>query len=245
MTASATPIEDYLDELLRRLHADPRTVRRVMDEAADHLWATAAELEATGMSREAAEREAVRRFGAVREVTTAYWLRSFRALVVETLRAAVLLGATGLVAIGLSGAVAAVMNAVAGLGFVGGATVFATGGSTVAETAHDAVVLRLLAGAVGVVLLAGYAVVARRLPRPQVLPAGLADALGAAAFAAATVVLVAASVDQAATGVAGRGVGFFLSGAIVSAVGMVAFCARAARALLTTRRLIDPASSMI
>ena len=46
-----TPIEDHLDELLRRTRADARTTRRLLDEASDHLHAAAAELRAGGMSR--------------------------------------------------------------------------------------------------------------------------------------------------------------------------------------------------
>jgi hypothetical protein len=232
---SETPIEDYLDDLLRRCRADARTTRRLLDEAGDHLHAAAAELEADGMSRTDAEAEAVRRFGAAAPIVRATARRSFAALVFETLRAAILLGACGLVAVGLSGAVVAVMNAVAGPRFVGGTTVFGTGGSTVEETAHDAVVLRSLAGAVGVIILAGYWLLRRRVGPGTVLPGGLTDALGAAAFAAAAVVLVSASVDQAVNGTGGHGVGFFLSGAIVSLAATVLFCARATRALLSSQ----------
>ncbi len=230
-----TPIEDYLDELLRRCRADARTTRRLLDEADDHLRAVAAELEANGMSRAQAESEAVRRFGAVEPIVRATSRRSFVALSLETLGATVLLGACGLVAVGLSGAVVAVMNALAGPTFVGDTSVLGTGGSTVAETAHDAVVLRSLAGAVGVLILAAYVLLHRRLTPARVLPAGLTDALGAAAFAAATAALTSASIDQAVTGGGGHGVGFFLSGAVVSLLATVLFCARATRALLPSR----------
>jgi hypothetical protein len=42
---NATPIEDYLDELLRRTRADAPTTRRLLDDAGDHLLETATELE--------------------------------------------------------------------------------------------------------------------------------------------------------------------------------------------------------
>lgn len=226
------PIEDCLDELLRRTRADPRTTRRLLDEANDHLCAAAAELEAAGMPRVVAEREAVRRFGPTANLTRGTWRRSFRALVGETLRAAILLGGLGLVAIGLSGGVVAVMNALFGSSLVGGATVLGTGGSSVTETAQDAVVLRVLTGVVGLLVLAGYALVRRHTHPAAVLPAGLVDVLGAAAFAATTVALAGASVDQAVVGGGGHGVGFFLSGAIVALTAAVVFCARATRALL-------------
>ncbi len=229
---SATPIEDYLDELLRRTRADARTTRRLLDESADHLYGTRDELVAGGRSELDAEREAVRRFGDAPTLARAWSRRSFGALVLETVRAAVLLGGCGLVAIGVSGLLALVMNLVFGNAFVGAPTIAGTGGSTVAEGASDAVVLRVAAGLVGVLVLAGYRL-ARRPAR--VLPPGLVDALGAAAFAAGTVVLGGASVDQAVHGHGSHGVGFFLSGALAAAVAAVLFCMRATRALLPTR----------
>jgi hypothetical protein len=71
------------------------------------------------------------------------------------------------------------------------------------------------------------------------LPAGLEDALGAAAFAAGTAALVIASADQAVQHGTG-GVGFPLSGAVVALPATVYFCIRAARALLTPNPLITP-----
>lgn len=232
---SSTPIDDYLDELLRRTRAHPRLTRQLLDEANDHLLSLADDLEASGLTRLDAEREAVRRLGPVAGVVRGSWRRSFRALVVETLQAAVLLGGCGLVAVGVSGLVAAVLNVVVGSSFVGGATVLGTGGHGVSETAQDAVSLRVLAGVAGLLALAGYALLHRHAPRPTVLPGGLVDALGAAAFAAATAVLVGASIEQAVTGPGGQGAGFFLSGGLVSLAGTVVFCVRATRALLPRR----------
>jgi hypothetical protein len=206
-----------------------------LDEANDHLFAAADALEAAGMTRLDAEREAVRRFGSASELVRGSWRVSFGALVGEILRAAILLGGCGLVAVGLSGVVVAVMNALAGDSFVGGTTVLGEGGHTVTETAQDAATLRVLAGIVGLLVLAGYALLRRCMKPTTVLPSGLVHALGAAAFAAATLVLTAASVDQAATGVGGHGVGFFLSGGLISLAGAVLFCARATRALLASR----------
>lgn len=231
----ATPIEDYLDELLRRTHADPRATRRLIDGANDHLFAAADELQAAGMARVDAEQEAVRRLGSPNDVARASWRRSFAALVQETLFGAILLGGGGLVAVGLSGGLVAVMNALFGYSFVGGSTVLGTGGAPVTETAQDAVVLRVLSGVVGILVLTGYALT-RRYRKPAIaLPPGLIDALGAAAFAAATVALTAASIGQAVTSVGGHGVGFFLSGALISLAGAISFCGRATRTLLPAR----------
>ena len=233
--SDATPIEDYLDDLVRSVRADPRATRRLLDEANDHLVTTADELQATGLARVDAEREAVRRLGSSRDLARDASRQSFRGLVEETVLGAVLLGACGLVAVGLSGALVAIMNGLFGDGFVGRATVLGVGGASVNESAQDAVVLRLLAGVAGLLVLAAY-VLLRRHRRPDaVLPHGLVDALGAAAFAAATVALVGASIDQATTAGGGNGVGFWLSGALVSLAGAVLFCTRATRALLPAR----------
>lgn len=230
---SDTPIEDYLDGLLRRTHADARTTRRLLDEASDHLHAAATDLEAGGLSRQQAEAEAVRRFGPAAPVALATSRRSLAALFLETLRAAVFLAGCGLAAVGVSGLVALVMNVCFGRSFVGGVSVFPfQSGASVTETADDAVVLRLLAGLVGLAALLAYWVARRRASSPPVLPAGLVDALGAAAFAAGTVALAIAAADQAVQGGA-DGVGFALSGALVALPATVYFCVRAARALLT------------
>jgi hypothetical protein len=229
-----TPIEDYLDELLRRTHADPRTTRRLLDEAGDHLNAAAAELCSTGMSRQQAETEAVRRFGSIAPIVLATHRQSLLALVLETLRAALFLGGCGLVAVGISGLVALVMNLWAGRSFVGGQAVFPGAHVSVREVADDAVVLRVLAGLVGLVVLVGYYAWRRYSSAAPLLPAGLVDALGAAAFAGGTVALAIVAADQAVrTGT--PGVGFALSGAIVALPAAVYFCFRTTRALLPSR----------
>ncbi len=234
--ANQSPIEDYLDDLLRHSHADVRATRRLLDEASDHLFAATGVHQAAGMTRVEAEREAVRRLGPRSALTHRSWQRSFIAMIGEVMRAAILLGGCGLVAVGVSGGIVAVMNALAGDSFVGAATVLGTSGHSIAETAQDALSLRVLAGVVGLALLACYALARSRSQPASVLPAGLTDALGAAAFAAATVALTAASIDQAVTGTAGHGVGLFLSGALASLVGAVIFCARATHALIPSRQ---------
>jgi hypothetical protein len=229
-----TPIEDHLDELLRRTRADARTTRRLLDEASDHLHAAAAELQAGGMSRQEAETEAVRRFGPVTPIVRATVRRSLAALVLETLRAALFLAGCGLVAVGVSGLVAFAMNLWFGRSFVGGVSVFGFHGASVNETADDAVVLRVIAGLIGLLVLLGYLALPRRASSPPLLPAGLVDALGAAVFAAGTAGLAIASADQAVQN-GSSGVGFPLSGALVALPATVYFCVHAARALLPSR----------
>lgn len=229
---SSTPIEDYLDELLLRSTADARTTRRLLDEAGDHLYELAAELHTAGLTREQAEVEAVRRFGPTGPIVRVSAHGGLRNLALDTLAAAVFLAGCGLVAVGLSGFVALVMNVWVGPNFVGGQTVFPGPHPSVQEAADDAVVLRVIAGLVGALLLLAYLGWRRYSPARTVLPAGLVDALGAAAFAAGTAGLLIAGVDQAAqTG--SPGVGFALSGALIALPATVYFCVRAARALVS------------
>lgn len=238
--ANQSPVENYLDDLLRHARTDPRSTRRLLDETSDHLFAAAAKHRAAGMTRLEAEREAVRQFGPQTQLTDGSWRRSFKAMVGEVTCAAVLLGGWGLVAVGLSSGIAAVMNALAGDSFVGAATVFGMGRHSVTESARDAVSLRVLAGVIGLAVLASYTL-ARRHTRPAtVLPAGLTDALGAAAFAAATVALTGATIDQALTGTVRHGGGFFLSGALVSLCGAAIFCTRATHALIPSQHHRPP-----
>jgi hypothetical protein len=235
------PIEHYLDELYAQLRTDPRASRRLLEEAGDHLYDTSAELQDSGMDPLEAEREAVRRFGATRPIVRAHQRRSFGRLAVDTAQAALFLGAVGLTAVGASGLLVAAMSALVGRDFVGAQLpnwVSVAGGhpASVAENADDAVALRVLAGLAGLVVLAALWAVRRARPgvRLRVLPIAYVDVIGLVAFGAATVALGAASVDQLVNH-AGRGAGYFLSGAIVSAVGMAIFGVRAARDLLRPR----------
>lgn len=232
---SEAPIDDCLDELLRRTRADARTTRRLLDEASDHLRHTAADLVGSGMSAQEAETEAVRRFGPITPIARATSRASLATLAVEASRAGLFLAGCGLAAVGVSGLVALVMNVWAGKSFVGGRTVFLGPGPgpSVQEVADDAVVLRVLAGLIGVLMLLAYLAWRRHSAGARLLPAVLVDAVGAAAFAAGAAALTIASVDQAVqTGT--PGVGFPLSGALVAFFATAYFGVRTARRLLTS-----------
>ncbi|MEV0135147.1 permease prefix domain 1-containing protein [Dactylosporangium sp. NPDC050688] len=66
--ASAGPIEQYLDELFDRLAGTGASGRRVLAEAESHLFAAAEDGVGRGLDAEAAEREAVARFGAAADI---------------------------------------------------------------------------------------------------------------------------------------------------------------------------------
>jgi hypothetical protein len=65
-------ITDYLVELVDELNVPLKRRRRIVAEVEDHLQCAAAELHASGLDIDAAEREAVRRFGSARELARAF-----------------------------------------------------------------------------------------------------------------------------------------------------------------------------
>jgi hypothetical protein len=247
MTASSRrrdePIEDYLDELLSRLRVPPRATRRLLAETEDHLRQAAEAAEQAGASRVAAERQAVAQFGpAARVAAEASAARQPAPLAALGVLAwsGLALSGLGLVAVGLSGIVAAIFNAIAGQRFVGALPQTSAAApcghflalhpvahncaqAAVLENSADAVALRLLAGVVGLVLV-GLAWWARRyLSTDPSFRRLLSAALATAAFlsfGAATVVLLGMSLDTAVH-YGSRGVGWYLSGGLVSLLGAV------------------------
>jgi hypothetical protein len=250
------PIEDYLDELLCCLRLPPRATRRLLAETEDHLREAAARAELAGASPVDAERLAIEEFGSPEQVSVAAIAGRRPSVAAATgvlAWSGVMLGGVGLTAVGLSGAVAALFNLVAGRRFVGalhgsypasachrfltihpGAANCAA--AAVLENSGDAVALRLLAGAVGIVVV-GAAWWARRYlsqdTRFRQMLAAAVSATAVLAFGGAAVVLFAMSADTAVQ-YGGGGVGWYLSGGLVSLVGAGiagALCRRQARAI--------------
>jgi hypothetical protein len=106
--------------------------------------------------------------------------------------------------------------------------------AAILENSDDAVSLRLLAGAAGVLLLA-VAWLWRRASGARAWSAGLPPAVlpavGVSAFGAATLWLTGQTVDLALLS-GSDGTGFYLSGALVSLAGCAAFAVPLARELL-------------
>lgn len=233
------PIENYLDELLLRLRVSPRETRRILIEAESHLRDAADVAEQRGLSREDAEREAVRRFGSADEVARAAWTaRRLSPLVVagQLAWAGLAVGGAVLLAIGVSGALAGLANATLGPRFVGALpetypiatchyylaahhTATTCAQAAMLENSQDAVTLRLLAGAIGVLVVTAAFFVRRRLPGSRVttsLRDGVLSGVAAIGFTVGTGALVAVALDLAVQHGSG-GVGFYLSGALASA----------------------------
>lgn len=223
----AGPIEAYLDELFAAARdAEPAAARRLLAETEVHLRESAARLMAQGLGPEAAETEAVRRFGPVAAVTPALRapLRSVGRLPLRAfVRPAVGLVAIGAIAVGLSGLLSEVFGRLWGAGFVSGdlpGVAYTAARCAVLQAPYpgldcaqaaaehhwgEVVEGRVLLGAVGLVLLALW----RILPKDIPLPAGLVPALGAAAFLLASAATGLAAGTAAVQG--GQGVGAWLS----------------------------------
>ena len=230
------PVEEYLDELYRKLRVRPREGRRVLAEAEDHLREAVADGLAAGLSEYEAGRAAISSFGSVGAVVRAHdqRLRGLpgAAVLADLAVSAWKLVSVGLLAVGASGVVAAIMNAALGRGFVGGAPT--TVGATAADCRHwlanwpaahscarasmleasaDAVSLRLVAGVLGVIMLVVYVIALRRAPRA--LPDGFVPTVAVTLFGAAAAGLTGlVLVDPAGSGLGGPGV--YLSAAIAA-----------------------------
>ena len=110
MTANAepdSPIEDYLDSLIRSgRNGDPRQLRYLLAETESHLRDSAGVAQASGLSRVAAEADAVARFGPAVDVCRADQDRarpSYRRLLRQSVWSVALLGGVGATAVGVSG----------------------------------------------------------------------------------------------------------------------------------------------
>lgn len=245
-------IEEYLDLLYAELRAAPREARRILAEAEDHLREGMAEGLAAGLTEREAAEHAISSFGSVRAVVRAHEQRPRRvpvaALLSDLALAAWQLAAIGLVAVGASGLVTLVMNHAFGRQFVGGIHTAAglsaadcryylagwpaahsCGQAWMMEISSDAVTLRVFAGLAGLVLLAGYLLARRWVPRA--LPAGFVPAVAAAVFGTAAAGLTWLAVAGRAAG-AGNGPGFYASGALVALVAAGLFALPLRRTLL-------------
>ena len=181
------PIEAYLDRLLVALSGAPRDVRRALAEAELHLYESAADLEASGLSREEARAEAVRRMGPVEVAAgparvTLYLTPALRRRAALSL---LLIGGVGGVAIGLAGILGLIVRALWGPAAI--ANAFPADSYTAADcrhwqaaepTAHDCLSVMtalhashylidtLVCGVIGVLVLVLYVPLQRRWSLP-------------------------------------------------------------------------------
>jgi hypothetical protein len=130
------PIEAYLDRLFVALSGTPRQVRLSLAEAELHLYESAAELEASGLSREEARAEAVQRMGpadvaASPPRVTVYLTPALRRRAALSL---LLIGSVAGVAIGLAGVFGLIVRALWGPAAI--ANAFPADSYTAADCRH-------------------------------------------------------------------------------------------------------------
>ncbi len=233
----ADPIESYLDDLLGWLRGTPADVRRSLLECESHLRDRAEAGVRAGRDPQDAARDAVAAFGSARKVATglnaAHRPRAIRTLVVGATVQGWQLAVVGLIAIGVSGVIAWLLTVPFGTG-----AVFADAPGThydlgscahflavqpaaatcaqaaLAEGQDDAILQRVAAGVVGLVLLVGLLWWRRRTTwavRPEL---SMATALvGVVLFGVVGVWLTGYGVDRA---VINTGAGQWLAAGIVA-----------------------------
>jgi hypothetical protein len=257
MSTPESPIEQYLDELVRALAGrPPRELRAMLAEAEAHLHDDADAAIGRGAPREEAERDAVARFGPAADLAAgerALDRGRFVVLLRQLAASTVLLSGVGAVAVGVSGVFAAVVRAVGGSralvdvrpGQVLNPTdctrwlaLDPTAGTcraaAVADWADETVYYRLALGLVGLLVLAiGYWL--RRGRSTSRLAVTVRDTVGLAAFGLAAAATLLLGID---TVVRGGGAGQWFTGAAVAAPAAAGF------AVLLLRDLRRLASSV-
>lgn len=242
-SAPEDPVEEYLDRLLVTLSSSPRQVRNTLAEVEAHLRDAVAEGIAAGLPEAEAQAAAVQRIGPVHTVTgvAAVFTRPTVALARRVVLTAALVGGIALVAVGISGLVAWLLVVVRGDQFLtvpwwpgtytsGDCARWMAGdpghncvAAMLDDHVGDILLQRMAAGVLGVLALAGYAVLRGRWrdrATMTALPVGSAEALGAFLALLATLSTIAAAVDLEMTrGGAGAGQPFSLAaGAVLATV---------------------------
>ena len=251
-------IEDYLDRLLVSLSGSPRQVRHTLAEVEAHLRDAVAEGIAAGLPEETAQAQALERIGPVHAVTgrPALLTRPSGALLRRLILTAALVGGAGLAAIGGAGLVGRLLQALKGNLFM--TTPFPPGTYTqadcarwlagdpgtrscvtamLADHAFDYLLQAAACGLLGLAGLAAYLVLRRRWSdrgTMTALPAGTAEALGAALAAIAAVICLGQAADLE-TVQRGVGVGEPLSLGIAATAAAAAFALALWRCLRTAR----------
>jgi hypothetical protein len=249
-----SPIEGYLDDLVRRLGGGrPRELRYLLSEAETHLRDATAASMAAGFAEYDAEQRAVDQLGSADVLARAELARQRTPLVElarQTVASAGVLAAIGAVAVGISGIVAAVIRAIGGSAAVSdtGSQILTPADcarwlsadpgahtcrdAAVSDWAAEAVFYRIGLGLIGVLALVVLLVLRRRMTdRPvRMLPPAVVHTVGATAFAVATVWTLALGIDAIVVS-SGRGWGQWLSATPVALAGAAACAALLVRDL--------------
>ena len=219
-----SPIERYLDELFVELRrSSPRDARSLLSETETHLRDTAEESARTGMTPADAEAEAIRRYGAARQIAATDRNRGRTDLVGGTIVSACALGALGAIAIGVSGLIVGAMR------LAGASNQFVAGGQSTVnlsrsdcarwlsadphaqscaqaalnDWAWETVAYRIAFGLLGLVAFGLFVVVRRRWSRARgwaPLPAMVVDTIGTTLFGISAVWMIGLGIDARMVG---------------------------------------------
>jgi hypothetical protein len=244
MNGDESPVEDYLDELLRALRGDPRQVRHQLAEAEAHLWDATDEGIASGLDRASAERQAVERFGSAAALADDEARRqsvSWSVLTRQGVMSVLLLGSIGAIAVGVSGIIAAFIGGVWGsrvlvttptnadmtasacTRWLHGSHTLSCAQAAMADWSFEVVGYRIAAGVVGLLGLGLWYGLRRRTHRTgSSLPSVVVDAVALTAFGAAGLWLAGQGIDTVVVA-SGHGAGQWLSAAPVALVAAAAF----------------------
>jgi hypothetical protein len=259
------PIDAYLDELVTRLSTRrPRQLRSLVAEAEAHLRDDADTRVATGSTRDDAERAAVARFGPadlVAGAERATWRAPLSVIAQQFVGSALLLGGIGAIAVGISGAVALVVRVLSSARFLvdtptaavltpsncarwlgsHGAVSPGPGcrNAAISDWVSEVIGYRLAAGMLGVLVVLLVELVRRRRGL-LLLPPQVSDTIGAAAFAAAGVWLLATGIDAIVVS-HGDGAGQWISAAPVALAAAAVFALRLIRELQNPEVAGEPA----
>jgi hypothetical protein len=250
----ADAVEEYLDRLLVTLSGSPRQVRHTLAEVEAHLRDAVAEGVAAGLGEPQAQARAVARMGPVHGVTGrgSALARPSLALIRRLALTAVLVGGAGFAAIGGAGVIGWVLERAKGTAFM--TAPWPAGTYTRADCARwlagdrgarscvaamladhnwDFLMEATAAGLLGLIALAVYAGLRRRWrdrATLTALPAGTAEALGAALAGLAAIVCLGMAFDAEMVQ-HGIGAGQPLSLGMAAAAAAVVFALALRRAL--------------
>jgi hypothetical protein len=257
-TDADSPIEAYLDELLRiSAGMNARERRHLLAETEAHLRDDADAAITDGMAEHDAEVQALTRFGPASTLIQDDRHRHrtpLGTLVRQTLRTGVLLGGVGAVAVGISGLIALIIRRVGGDRAVINVPsdrilsgndcsrwlqldphAHSCANAAIADWANETVTYRLALGLLGVVALLAFWWLNRRAARRgrsvgTMLSTMVSDSIAMTLFAVAGVWTLALGVDAVITS-SGNGSGQWLSAAPVALAAAVFYATRLTRQL--------------
>jgi len=259
-------VDRYLEALLLELRGRATGVRRILDEAEDHLRESVEAGIADGLAPDEAERRAIERFGSpqlvARRLARGARVRPPVPVLAQVVLALMLIGGIGLVGVGVSGALADGMGAAFGKAFVSADTNGVTYTPSrcadfleyhpeartceAAATAHhfdEVVSYRLAAGVLGIAVLGAWWVARRRRwlwpDAAEAVPEGFGAIVGAALFGVAAAGLLFQSIGAIVVGGDSSGTGQYLSGGLIAAVMAMGFAVVLQRTLHTRAQLVD------